>query len=64
VIEDELQLPEVQEPARTLESANGANNESIQPCLIQAMSVEIFKDPFDKTLMQGEIFCLEMIHPD
>jgi Reverse transcriptase (RNA-dependent DNA polymerase). len=28
------------------------------------MSVEIFKDPFDDTSMQGEIFCLETIYPD
>jgi Reverse transcriptase (RNA-dependent DNA polymerase). len=64
VIEDELQLPEVQEPARPLGSASGANNESIQPRLVQAMSVEIFKDPHDDMSMQGEIFCLETMHPD
>jgi hypothetical protein len=64
VIEDELQLPEVQEPARPLGNANATNNESIQPRLVQAMKVEIFKDPYDDTLMQGEIFCLEMMHPN
>jgi hypothetical protein len=64
VIEDELQLPEVQEPARPLGSTNAANKELIQPRLVQAMSVEIFKDPYDDTSMQGKIFCLETMHPE
>jgi hypothetical protein len=65
VVENELQLPESQEPARTLgEGVNSMNTELIQPCLVQAMSVEIFRDPYDNMLAQGEIFCLEMMHPN
>jgi Reverse transcriptase (RNA-dependent DNA polymerase). len=65
VIEVELQLPESREPAGTLgEGANSTIIESIQPRLLKAMSVEIFRDPYDDMSSQGEIFCLETMHPD
>jgi hypothetical protein len=65
VIEDELQLNRTQEPAGTPEAgAISMNNEPIQPRLVQAMSVEIFKDLNDKESMGGEIFCLETMFPD
>jgi hypothetical protein len=65
VIEDELQLNRTQEPAGTPEAgAMSTNNEPIQPRLVQAMSVEIFKDLNDKESMGGEIFCLETMFPD
>ena len=41
-----------------------STNESIQPCLVQVMIVEIFKNPKDEESMAGEIFCLETMHPD
>jgi hypothetical protein len=60
-----LQLNRTQEPAGTPEAgASSTNNEPIQPRLVQAMSVEIFRDFDDKELMRGDIFCLEMMFPD
>jgi hypothetical protein len=64
VIEDELQLESVQRPAGTSGTSANSTNKSIQPRLVQAMSLEIFKNPGDEESMAGEIFCLETMHPD
>ena len=64
MVEQELQLESVQRPAGTSGMCANGTNESIQPRLVQAMSVEIFKNPEDEESMAGEIFYLETIHPN
>ena len=60
-----MQLNQVQEPASVPGSgAKDTTIEPIQPHLVQAMSVEIFKSPGDDKSPGGEIFCLETMHPD
>jgi hypothetical protein len=64
VVEQELQLDTVQRPAGTSGMSANSTNGPIQPRLVQAMSLEIFKNPEDNESMGGEIFCLETMYPD